>query len=156
MSDIQYRLITDATTDEIFHDVAVISGQVFPGTTIDKAIELNRNKLEGRKSILIIIAYEGKKPVGFKQGYETSPGYFESESGGVLESVRRHGIANEMMRQQHHWCLNNGFRFVETNVANDNQPMLILNLKHGFQVVGTYLDRGSIQKVLLQKQIAEL
>ena len=156
MTDITYQFCTEFPEDSVFHDIAVVSRSVFPGTTIEEAEQLNKDKLGGRKRIFLIVAREGKNPVGFKQGYATRPGFFESESSGVIESARKRGIANEMMKLQHEWCVKNNFVFIDTSVSNDNQTMLILNLKHGFKVVGTYLHRNTIPIVLLQKQIAEM
>ena len=156
MADIKYQFYTGFPEDQVLQDIAFVSQSVFPGVTIEKAEQLNRDKLEGRKAIFIIVAKEDGKPVGFKQGYATRPGFFESESGGVVESARKRGIANEMIKLQHEWCVKNKFVFIDTSVSNDNQTMLILNLKHGFKVVGTTLHRNKIPLVLLQKQIAEM
>ena len=156
MSEIEYQLYTGCPDDKVFRDVAFVSNEVFPGATGEGAEQFNRNKLEGKKNILTVIAYESGQPVGYKQGFESRPGYFDSDTGGVVESARRRGIAQQMMLLQHEWCLDQGFRFIDTSTGTDAQAMLILNLKNGFVVVGTYLDRGSNHRVLLQKQIAEM
>ena len=156
MTHFNYQLFTGYPDEKIFQDVALISNEVFPETSVERALQFNRNKLKGKKNILIIIGHEGDRPVGYKQGFESRPGYFDSDTGGVIESARRRGIAHQMMVYQHEWCLDQGFKFIDTSTGTDNQAMLILNLKHGFVVVGTYLDRGKNHRVLLQKQIAEM
>ena len=158
MTEIDYQLFTGYPDDKIFQEVAFISNEIFPGTTEERALQFNRTILKGKKNILTIIAYQGDQPVGYKQGFESRPGYFESDTGGVIESARRRGIAHQMLLYQQEWCVNNGFRFINTSTGtvSDNNAMLILNLKNGFTVVGTYLDRGSNHRVLLQKQIAEM
>jgi hypothetical protein len=59
------------------------------------------------------------------------------------------------MNTQHIWCEENDYRIITTITAASNKAMLILNLKAGFMVSGTLLDRGENHQVLLQKVINE-
>ena len=89
--------------------------------------------------------------MGFKIGFEQSPGVFESCRGGVIETARRQGIAMELMRVQHQWCAENGYKVIQTTTNGDNQSMLILNLRSGFEVVGSFLNARRRVKILQEK-----
>ena len=90
-------------------------------------------------------------PVGFKLGFHERTHDFESWRGGVLETERRQGIGEELLRRQHAWVQEQGFRIITTTTDNKNVPMLILNLRNGFEIVGSFMDRGEHLKVLLHK-----
>ena len=89
--------------------------------------------------------------VGFKLGHTSGPGSFFSWLGGVRTESRRCGIATALMQLQHRDLRTEGFRFVETRTRTDNPSMIVLNLKHGFRIVGCELD--SLQRhVVLQRK----
>ncbi len=101
-----------------------------------------------KRSSCVVMASEEGEPVGFKLGYERGREEFYSWLGGVLPRHRRRGVAAEMMKRQHEWCRENGYRFVVTETLNDNAAMLILNLRSGFRIVGTRLDERGLKVVL--------
>lgn len=114
-----------------------------------------RQSLEGRRKILSCLAWAGDAIVGYKIGFEERPRYFESWVGGVLPEHRRSGLASVLMEAQHRWCREQGFLWVTTITEGSNQPMLIVNLRAGFEVCGSFLDRRKILKVILQKPLGE-
>lgn len=116
--------------------------------------EAVRQHLATRRNVLCCLAYVDGEPVGFKVGHEERPRYFESWIGGVAPAHRRQGMARALMQAQHQWCAENGYRIVSTVTEGSNHPMLIANLQAGFDVCGTFLDRGQILKVILQKRLA--
>ena len=59
------------------------------------------------------------------------------------------------MARQHAWCRAHGFRVVKTTTNGDNRPMLILNLKSGFEIVGRFVNRGKSLKVLQEKALGD-
>lgn len=88
--------------------------------------------------------------VGFKIGHAGGPGSFFSWLGGVRPEFRRCGVATGLMRLQHGDLRAQGFHFVETRTRPDNPSMIVLNLKHGFRIVGCEID--SLQRhVVLQR-----
>ena len=109
--------------------------------------------IEQERQVMILLAFREGHPVGFKMGFRCEPGTFESWRGGVLPEARRQGLARLLMDQQHAWCAEAGFRFVQTAVSADNVAMLILNLQCGFAITGSYVNRGSKLKVSLEKRL---
>ena len=91
--------------------------------------------------------------VGYKLGRSNDPRTFESWGGGVHRDVRRQGVASALAQLQEIWCRAQSFQFIQTETAHDNHAMLAVNLKQGFVVAGTYLDRGAHLKVILQKPL---
>ena len=104
-----------------------------------------------RSQVLICLAFMNGELVGYKVGMEDGDGHFESCRGGVADHARRIGIAQGLMRLQHEWCAEQGFRSIRTSTTNNNAPMLILNLRNGFEVVGTEITRNQQLKVLQEK-----
>lgn len=111
--------------------------------------------LNRQHQVLSCLAYDSERLVGYKIGYQIQDGYFESWNGGVIPEYRRRGIASELIRRQHQWCLYHGFSYINTMTSGDNQAMLICNLKAGFRIVGTYHDRNQVLKVILQKHLTK-
>ena len=75
--------------------------------------------------------------VGCKLGYERKPGHYYSWLGGVRPEFRGQRIATELMRRQHAWCREQGYRRIRTQTYNRWRAMLLLNLRHGFDIIGT-------------------
>ena len=109
--------------------------------------------LKERQKILICVAFHDTKVIGYKIGFQERPKYFESWRGGVLTEYRGRKIAQDLLRIQHEWCIEQGFAILTTVTNSNNIPMLIVNLRGGFEIVGTFLDRRKIVKVMLQKQL---
>ncbi len=150
MSSVEYRSHEGMPTDDVIAELVAVSQAVF-GPGMDAA-EFKRG-LQGKEHIYTLLAHLDGQVVGYKLGYMQRSYYFESWRGGVVESARRRGIATELQRRQHVWCKEQGFRILTTTTDGNNAPMLILNLQHGYAVVGSFLDRGKHLKVILQKRI---
>lgn len=112
-----------------------------------------RIQLTGRPKVLTCLAWVDGTLAGYKIGFQDRPFYFESWAGGVAAGFRRRGLATALMEAQHRRCREHGFRIVSTVTEGSNQPMLIANLRSGFEVCGTFLDRRKVLKVMLQKHL---
>lgn len=104
-------------------------------------------------NLLIILARETGKIVGFKIGYEKEPKVFYSWVGGVSKDFRNSGIAAELMKRQHLWCRQKGFERVRTHTKNEFKAMLILNIRHNFDIVNVYRDKRDELKIVLEKDL---
>ena len=145
---IEYKVFEGVLEDQVLDWVADVNGKVFD---FGETKENLSAALQGRSKIVTCLAFDNGKPIGFKLGFAERPYYFESWRGGVLEEYRGNGIAKELSKQQHSVCKRLGFRFVTTITHNQNIPMIIVNLRNGFEIVGTYFDRREHVKVLFQK-----
>jgi predicted GNAT superfamily acetyltransferase len=81
-------------------------------------------------------ATEAGALIGFKLGYAMTQEKYYSWLGGVRADCRRRGIAAELMRRQHAWLAQRGYRVVETAADQDNHAMARANLRHGFSICG--------------------
>ncbi|MBD2715760.1 GNAT family N-acetyltransferase [Microvirga sp. STR05] len=99
------------------------------------------------------LAYIGEELVGCKLGYERKPGHYYSWLGGVHPDFRGQGIAAELMRQQHAWCREQGYQHIRTHTYNRWRAMLLLNLRHGFNIIGTMQGTRGLT-IVLEKELA--
>ncbi|WP_067934243.1 GNAT family N-acetyltransferase [Alicyclobacillus kakegawensis] len=110
-------------------------------------------ELQRKSRFLILFAVNHGEVVGYKVGYEDRTERFYSWLGGVYPEYRGRGIASELMRRQHEWCRKRGYRVIRTQTKNKWRDMLILNLRHGFDIVGTYTDEKGEPKIILEKKL---
>lgn len=57
------------------------------------------------------------------------------------------------MENQRRWLKENGYHKVRTKTKNKWRDMLILNLKNGFEIIGTYTDEKGEPKIILEKNV---
>lgn len=100
---------------------------------------------------LILVAFDGNRPVGFKVGYERD-GEFYSWMGGVLPSYRRRSLALRLAEKQEEWARRKGYKSVTFKTRNQHKNMLLFALKRGFNVVG-FKEKGDVMtnRILLRK-----
>lgn len=110
-------------------------------------------ELANRPRCFVTIALEDDEVVGYKIGYEERRDRFYSWLGGVAPEFRRHGIGSALMMRQHDWCRSQGYRCIRTHTKNKWRDMLILNLRHGFDIIGTYTDSRGEPKIILEKRL---
>lgn len=107
-----------------------------------------------KHNLLILIAYDGNKPVGYKIGFELSSRLFYSWIGGVHPDYRGKGLAKQLMEKQHSLVPSFGHSCIRTYTENKYKEMLILNLKSGFNVIGVYKsDHDDKQTIMLEKML---
>lgn len=110
-------------------------------------------QLETKTRLHTVFAFIDDELVGVKIGYVLSPYKFYSWMGGIDPQFRKSGIGSELMNRQHQWCRKQKFLLIETRTRNQFPEMLNLNLKFGFQIVGTKLDKKGEPKILLEKKL---
>jgi len=101
----------------------------------------------------LAIAYVENQAVAFKLGYEQNSREFYSWLGGVIPEYSGLGIASDLMICQHDWCQREGYKKIQTKTQNRFRSMLILNLNHGFEVIGTHDSGEAGMKIILEKKI---
>lgn len=119
--------------------------------------ELSRQKIEERltdvKSLLILSVYEENKMVGFKIGYALNAETYYSWIGAIRRDYRGLGLASELMKTQHKWSYEQGFRQIETKSRNQFTDMLRLDLKFGFQITAVEQDSDGRNKIIMKKAL---
>ena len=148
MNDITITSHQSDIPDEVISDVIRLFECSF-GTLPDANFA---ERVREKRNLLVLMAYTDE-PVGFKIGYERYRGVYFSWLGGVHPGMRRRGIARKLLRQQHAWASDQGYDEILTESQNEYREMMILNLKEGFDVVGTQLNGRGGLAVLMRKVV---
>lgn len=142
----KHGLPDDDTRQVVFHLYEAVFGK--------PAGEKMQERLAGAADLLVLIAQtEDGTPTGFKVGYRQDLFTWYSWLGGVLPEFRGQGIAGALMQHQHDWAKNRGYRRIQTKTMNRWRSMLILNLKFGFNVIGTYQGIDGTLRIILEKRL---
>jgi GNAT superfamily N-acetyltransferase len=94
-------------------------------------------ELDGKKNLLILVAFQDARACAYKIGFEYSSNTFFSWSG-VLPDCRKCGLGSALIANQHQVAKKLGYSYVRTHTKNKYREMLILNIKAGFNVTGVY------------------
>lgn len=148
MSDIEYQRWTGPIADAA-DPLLALSDAVFGG--FDPAYL--RGRLPHIADPDLWLAIEGGEWGGFKLGYRRGDALLYSWLGGVHPRLRGKGVASALMTRQHEHAVAAGYRFVETRTRAANNPMILLNLRHGFHVTGFETDARGIAIVTQRKTL---
>lgn len=72
---------------------------------------------------------------------------------GVPEDPIAEGVARELMRLQHARCREAGYTRIRTHTTYQHRPMLLLNIRSGFDVIGTTHSPGRGMKIVLELKL---
>ena len=111
------------------------------------------DRLISKDQVCSLIAFQNNEPVGFKIGYRYNETTFYSWVGGVLQDYRNKGIAKKLAQKQEFWAKENHFKKLRTKSMNRFKPMMILNLKNGFNIISVYTNDSDQTKVVFEKNI---
>lgn len=148
---VQFEFKTlNAVDENTLQQIAGVYEQAF-GKTMD--LEKIKSVIETHTQFFAVLVYESKNLVGFKLGYVRDQAQFYSWLGGVLPAYRDLGVASELMRTQHQWCTDKKFKKIRTHASNKFPEMISLNLKHGFEIVGTISSKDRPIKIVMEKSL---
>lgn len=147
--DISYLEFNEMPNEEILDEIVKLHTKVL-GESDDLA-----GRMKEKPKLRIDLAMDGKKLVGYKIGYALNREQFYSWLGGVDPEYRNLGIATMLMKNQHEHIKESGFQVVQTQTKNKWRSMLILNIKCGFDIIGTFTDREGEPKIILEKNLID-
>lgn len=142
----EYKLFTEIPERKIMDGILKIHQEIFEDTTLPE-------KAETKGKVVFLVAVDNGQVAGYKIGYELSGDQFYSWYGAVHPADRGKGIASELMKRQHAYLKEAGYKIVSTKTRNKWREMLILNIKHGFDVIETFVDGDGIHRIVLEKQL---
>jgi GNAT superfamily N-acetyltransferase len=127
------RSVPDVRIEEVGMEavpvIRTINVEIFEETRII-------NRLD-RDDLIMLLAYVGEDPVGFKVGYRENSSVFYSAKGGVLPQYRRRGIARWLLYEMMNRAREKGYSyFAFDTLPNLHHGMTVLGLTEGFEVVG--------------------
>ncbi|WP_264740094.1 GNAT family N-acetyltransferase [Cytobacillus firmus] len=143
----KFTLFTSVPEKEILEGILELHKTIFGGS--DHLV----SKMKSKPQLLVLTAMDGEKMIGYKMGYAIDQDTFYSWLGGVDPDYRKNGIASMLMERQHGYLKENGYKVVRTKTMNKWRSMLILNIKHGFDVIETYTDEKGLHKIMLEKRL---
>lgn len=131
----------------------VLRGMMEVHELVFEGARFNELKLVGKLNFLAVVSFEGEQVTGFKFGYEQEDGIFYSWLGGVNPDWQGRGIASELMQVQHEELRKRGYERVRTYSQNKRKSMMITNLKHGFNIIETFVDTKGRHKIVFEKEL---
>jgi GNAT superfamily N-acetyltransferase len=148
MSSIEYLEFSDQIPFKITDQITALHVSIFK-----KPFENFEQSLFPKKRYLCLVALCGDKVVGYKIGYQRKLGHYFSWIGAVQPEFRRRGIASHLMKLQHHWCTEHGFKSIRTITKQHWLEMLLLNLKNGYKIIRLFRSREDYPKIVLEKEL---
>lgn len=109
-------------------------------------IERFTDKLTHKSHLVFTLSIENENIVGYKIGYPLDDKRFYSWMGAVAPDARNRGIATKLMSTQHNWAQSQGYQLIETKTMNRWRQMLLLNIRHGFDVKAVTIDEHRVEK----------
>ena len=110
-------------------------------------------QMKEKPQLRIDAVLDDQKVIAYKIGYALNYEKFYSWLGGVDPDYRNQGIASQLIERQHRFLKEREYKTVQTKTKNKWRNMLILNIKNGFDVIGTYTDSKGEPKIILEKRL---
>ncbi|SDW23564.1 Acetyltransferase (GNAT) family protein [Lutibacter oricola] len=126
---------------------------LYAETFEDARLDFFSKRLTEKDDVCSLIAFENNTPIGFKIGYNYNEKTFYSWVGGILPKYRRNGVAKKLAQLQEQWAKKNNYLNIRTKSMNQFKPMMILNLKNGFDIVSIYTNSTNQTKIVFEKQL---
>lgn len=144
---IQYISYQATPPDEMLTGIMALHETIFQTEARTSMEEMKR-----KGDLTIFLALDSAKVVGYKIGYQRKPRHYYSWLGGVDPAYRKQGIGAMLIRMQHEWCEQHHYQTIRTHTKNKWREMLILNIRHGFDIIGTMTDAKGEPKIILEKR----
>lgn len=148
-SKIEYQLFEGVPKKEHLSILLDLYSSVFK----DAKIDFFTNRIYQKEDVLSIVALKKRVPIGFKIGYQYNKDTFYSWVGGILPSYRKQGIAQNLIDLQHTWAKERKYLKIKTKSMNRFKPMIILNLKNGFNIMSVYTNNHQQTKIIFEKNL---
>ena len=149
IKSMRFEIIEGIPEDHQLTTLLSLYQQIFEDAEPDFFI----NRIKSEKQLVSIIAYYDQLAIAFKIGYRYDESTFYSWVGGVLEPYRNKGVATKLAMLQEKWVKNNGFSKIRTKSMNQYKPMMILNLKNGFDIQKVYTNDRGQTKIVFEKSL---
>lgn len=148
--DIRYELTNGLPAEPIQTALLALLTHIFDNQSQTELLA-KLTYQQANSGLQVLLALGNGQVIGCKLGYERKPGQFYSWLGAVHPDFRGQGIASELMRRQHDWCRQQGYHTIRTQTYNQWRAMLILNLRFGFDIIGTMQGKHGLMIVLEMK-----
>ena len=148
-SNYTYHNIESVSNAKILKELLELYGELFD----DANLEFFKDRLQSKSDQILNLCYKSEVLVGFKIGYRYNPTTFYSWIGGVAKHERNKGIGQKLLNLQHKMAIEKGYQKIRTKSMNRFKPMIILNLKNGFDIVQVYRNSSGQTKIVFEKEL---
>lgn len=148
--NLKYQLILGLPSKGLLDEILEVYKTIFD----DYKLDFFKSRISEKDDLLIALCYSKVNLVGFKIGYRYNENTFYSWVGGVLPSMRKKGVARTLAALQEEKVREEGYLKLRTKSMNRFKPMMILNLKNGFDIIQVYTNDGGQTKVVFEKKLA--
>lgn len=142
-----FKIVEGTPSKELLEDILVVYKSIFD----DYKLDFFKNRIHQKEDLIILLCYYQNQLLGFKIGYRYNDVTFYSWVGGVLPEQRKKGIARQMAQLQEQKVKEKGYLKIRTKSMNRFKPMMILNLKNGFEIKSMYTNKVGQTKIVFQK-----
>lgn len=144
-----FKIVEGIPSEELLEDILVVYQSIFD----DYKLDFFKNRIHQKEDLLIVLCYQQNSLKGFKIGYQYNTTTFYSWVGGVLLEQRNNGIAKQLAQLQEQKVKEKGYQKLRTKSMNRFKPMMILNLKNGFDITSIYTNDIGQTKIIFEKDI---
>lgn len=148
-NNFRYELLTGIPSKEKMDILKKLYTSIFE----DADLYFFEKRFQEKENLISFIAYDNKTPIGFKIGYKYNESTLYSWVGGVLQNFRNRKIATKLANLQENWAKEQHFTKIRTKSMNKFKPMLILNLKNGFDIISIYTNTKHQTKIIFEKNL---
>lgn len=144
-----YQVVLGEPDQNVLDALLLLYNTLFEDAKLNFFVDRIRTK----QDLIIALCYDAQTLIGFKLGYRYDDCTLYSWVGGVLPMHRKKGIAQKLMELQHTSAKNKGYQKIRTKSMNRFKPMMILNLKNGFDVIQIYTNDSGQTKIIFEKTL---
>ena len=148
-SNVKYLSFIGYPDDAVLENIIDLYTLIFN----DADVEFFNTRLKQKEKSLCALAYNDNKLIGFKIGYPYDESTFYSWIGGVLPNFRQLGVAAQLAKLQENYAIENGFSRLKSKSMNKYKPMMVLNLKNGFDITEIYTNAKGQTKIVFEKKL---
>lgn len=142
-----YTLIVGKPNKDIQQELLHLYAILFEDAKLDFFV----NRIETKEDLVTVLCHDKETLIGFKLGYRYDENTLYSWVGGVEISYREQGVAQKLLESQHSYAKKNGYQKIRTKSMNRFKPMMILNLKNGFNIKNIYTNDTGQTKIVFEK-----
>jgi|32_taG_2_1085360.scaffolds.fasta_scaffold00001_22 predicted GNAT superfamily acetyltransferase len=150
--NISYNIFEGDLSNNLFTELLNLYNQLFE----DADLEFFKTRFTTQANICSVLAFKKTQLIGFKIGYPIENNTFYSWIGGVNSEFRNIGIGKQLATLQENYAIQKGFSVLKTKSMNRFKPMMILNLKNGFNITKVYTNTKGQTKIVFEKQLKQL
>ena len=150
--NISYNIFEGDLSNNLFTELLHLYNQLFE----DADLEFFKTRFTTHANICSVLAFKKTQLIGFKIGYPVENNTFYSWIGGVNSEFRNIGIGKQLVTLQENFAIEKGFSVLKTKSMNRFKPMMILNLKNGFNITKVYTNTKGQTKIVFEKQLKQL